>query len=158
VFTLKQRYSILFGMQTEFINWLIEEMKKRGWNNSELARRAGVVPSTVSMVLSEQQRPGLEFCTGVAQALNMPPDKILRLAGLLPPLPPSVEEEQELISIFRSVPANARIIVMQMLRGLKDQALGELDAISPEEAAELRQYEEKIRSRHRRKVNTDDGS
>jgi transcriptional regulator with XRE-family HTH domain len=107
--------------RAEFIKWLMEEMTTNGWTNSELARRAGVVPSTVSMVLSRRQRPGLEFCVGIARALHVPPEEVLRLAGLLPPLPSTVEEEEEIIAILRSLPANIRAVVLLEMRGLKEQ-------------------------------------
>jgi len=35
------------NMEKDFSTWLMTELEKRGWTNSELARRAGVVPSTV---------------------------------------------------------------------------------------------------------------
>lgn len=71
-------------MVTNFTTWLISEMNDRGWNNSELARRAGLVPSTISMVISEHKRPGPNFCNGAARALRLPPERVFRLAGLLP--------------------------------------------------------------------------
>lgn len=74
-------------MEKDFVDWLIAEMNARGWNNSELARRAGVVPSTISMVVSRQKRPGLDLCVGIASALHIPPEDVLRSAGLIPPMP-----------------------------------------------------------------------
>lgn len=109
-------------MEKDFVAWLIAEIEKRGWTNSELARRAGLVPSTISMVLSEQKRPGLDFCVGIGRALGEPPEKILRLAGLLPPLPPAVEEEKEIIDIVRSLSPEGRAFILRMLRGLKSGA------------------------------------
>ena len=44
----------------------------------------------------------------------------LRRAGLLPPLLPAVEEEQEAIAILRSLPADVRAVVLLMMRGLKE--------------------------------------
>lgn len=35
----------------DFSVWLIEEMEKRGWTNSELARQAKVAQATVSLVI-----------------------------------------------------------------------------------------------------------
>lgn len=105
-------------METDFNIWLIKEIETRGWSNSELARRAGVVPSTISMVLSGQNRPGFDFCVKVARALQMPPEMILRRAGLLPSIPNSVEEEAEAMGILRGLPNSARRTVMQMLRGV----------------------------------------
>lgn len=46
----------------------------------------GVVPSTVSVVLSGKVLPTWEFCYGVAQSFRVPPEDVFRLAGLLPPV------------------------------------------------------------------------
>lgn len=70
--------------QSEFSSWLIAEMEARGWNNSDLARCANLSPSTISNVINRQKRPGLEFCTGVAEAFGMPPEHVMGKAGLLP--------------------------------------------------------------------------
>ena len=105
-------------MGTGFDAWLMGELEQRGWSNSELARRAGVVPSTVSMILSGQNRPGFEFCVKVSRAFNLRPEAVLRRAGLLPSLPPAVEEEREAVAILRAVPALVRDTVMVQLRAL----------------------------------------
>lgn len=106
------------NMEKDFSTWLMTELEKRGWTNSELARRAGVVPSTVSMILSNQKQPGLDFCVGVARALGELPETILRRAGLLPPLPAAVEEENEVLQIYRTLPATQRRTILSMLRAL----------------------------------------
>jgi transcriptional regulator with XRE-family HTH domain len=80
---------MIVAMVNEFVDWLIAEMDRRGWNNSDLARAADVVPSTVSMIISGQKKPGWEFSKGVARALGLPPDFVFSKAGLLPPMPPT---------------------------------------------------------------------
>ena len=45
--------------------------------------------------MSGNRRAGPDICKAVAQALGEPPEKVFRLAGLLPPLP---GEEDELIN------------------------------------------------------------
>jgi DNA-binding XRE family transcriptional regulator len=60
-------------MDTDFVTWLTGEMDRRDWNNTDLAKRAGVVPSTVSMIISGHKKPGLEFCAGVARAFGVSP-------------------------------------------------------------------------------------
>lgn len=108
-------------MVNEFITWLTKELNDRGWTNSELARRSELVPSTVSMVISGKTNPGLEFCLGVARAFGLPPEAVLRKAGLLPPLPAAVEGEQEVIGILRTLTAGQRNIILSMLRALAPQ-------------------------------------
>jgi len=99
-----------------FVKWLNREMEARGWSQSELARRASVSRPTVSNVLMCKQTPSFEFCASVATALGEPPERLLRLAGLLPgpPMPPEDGSLRELIEIARG--------------------------LSPEERQELREY------------------
>lgn len=101
-------------MLSDFIEWINKQNKKRGWNNSELARQSGLAPSTVSMALGGQTNPGLDFCVGVARAYGLPPEKVLRQAGLLP-LIPEVEdyEIQRLIDLARSMPEDERKLVLE---------------------------------------------
>ena len=88
------------------------------WGNSELARRAQLAPSTISMVLSRQKRPGLNFCVGIARALNKPPEQILRLARLLPSKPEADSEVEEAIYLFQQLGEDQRKYVLQTLRAL----------------------------------------
>lgn len=107
----------MFGMK-DFVTWLTRELNERGWTNSELARRAELVPSTISMVISGRTNPGWEFCLGVARAFGFPPETVLRRAGLLPAVPARVQGEQEMLGIFRLLSENQRQMILSMLRAL----------------------------------------
>jgi transcriptional regulator with XRE-family HTH domain len=81
--------------------WLGSEMERRGWRPVDLAREAGLSTGTLSNVLRGSRRPGLHFCRKVAEALVLPPEQVLRHAGLLPPTPestPSLREVDHLLS------------------------------------------------------------
>lgn len=69
----------------EFAHWLEYELKKRGWSPSELARRSRLGNSTITRILNRTRNAGPDVCTAIAQALGEPPEKIFRLAGILPP-------------------------------------------------------------------------
>jgi transcriptional regulator with XRE-family HTH domain len=73
-------------MSDELANWLNEKVKEVG-SARELARRAGVSHTTVSEVMSGVRKPTFEFCDAVARALHVSPERIFRLAGLLPKRP-----------------------------------------------------------------------
>ena len=67
-----------------------------------MARRAGISPSTVSVVVSGHSKPGINFCNGIARAFNMPPEQVQRLAGLITKLPgpdndPTLKEISDLV-------------------------------------------------------------
>jgi len=70
---------------TQFADWLILEVEKRGWSYRELGRRAELSASTISKVITGASLAGKDFCTGVARALGFPPELVFRKAGLLPP-------------------------------------------------------------------------
>ena len=52
----------------------------------------------------------------------MLPERLLRIAGHLPPMPPSVQEEHEVIQSLRRISATDRDAVIRMVRGLTSGA------------------------------------
>ncbi len=92
-----------------FVKWLEENVRERKWNYSVLAREADLSPAAISQVMSGKYKAGLQFCFGVAQALDEPPEKVLRLAGFLPPKPALDEEAEEIWHYYeRMTPAGRR--------------------------------------------------
>lgn len=73
-------------MSNELSEWLSSKLQQRGWSHNELARRAGVSQSAISGTLSGVRKAGADFCIKVAVALDESPEKVLRLATILPPL------------------------------------------------------------------------
>lgn len=67
----------------DFVEFLTNEMDKRGWDQSELARRSGVTTSQVSRVVNRESRAGLDFCRRISHALGMRDIDLARMAGLL---------------------------------------------------------------------------
>jgi len=77
----------------DFPDWLKQELVRRGWKISLLAERSGLAYSTIGDVIGRRTTPGTEFCKGIATALNIPPDQVLRQAGILPPAATGGQEE-----------------------------------------------------------------
>lgn len=80
----------------DFPTWLKHEMDARGLSQSELARRSGFTPTSVSRILRRERLPGVDFCRGVARAFGMTDIQVLEIAGLatdsgLPKFSPIVE-------------------------------------------------------------------
>ncbi len=69
----------------DFAAWLTGEVARRGWSLRELGRRSGLSGAVISEVARGKQCPGLRFCVQVAGAFGLPPESVLRRAGLLPP-------------------------------------------------------------------------
>ena len=102
-------------MANNFVTWLSKEMEDRGWNNSELARRAGLVPSAVSQVIAGNRGTGPEFCRSVARAFGLPAETVFRKAGLLPALQGPEEDVTfgELLDVVRNLSVEERVMVLE---------------------------------------------
>ena len=111
-------------MATELTEWINQILNERGWSVRELARRAGVEHSTVNSVLAEKHDPGLRFCNGIARAVKVPPERVFRLAGLLPSYvigDKPAREEAELLEYFRYLAPENRRAIITLARGLYQQ-------------------------------------
>ena len=81
----------MMSMGNKLIDYINQELKDRAWSIRRLARESGVSQTQISNVLSEQRSITFEFCKDIAIALGESPDRLFRLAGLLPSSP----EEQK---------------------------------------------------------------
>lgn len=99
----------MFLMET-FGDWLAKEVRDRNWNLSDLARAAGLRPSTLSRVMSETSKAGPIVCRAVAKALKIPEEMVFRQAGLLSPLlaPEGDPTLPELLEVARQLPLGER--------------------------------------------------
>jgi transcriptional regulator with XRE-family HTH domain len=107
---------------TTLVDYLEEELHRRSWRPADLARAAGVPDATISHILNGSRRAGPEVCNAIARALGEPPERIFRLAGLLPGLPAPVEEEREAVRILRGLSPDLRAVAMRLLRSLKPES------------------------------------
>ena len=115
----------------EFNEWLMHELERRGWNNSELARRAGVVPSTISMIISGQKEPGDKTLRGIARAFNLPPANVFRMAGLLPTRPMGGEDVDELLFYYFRMSEEDKTALRRVAQGFASDAFN--DEFEPDE-------------------------
>ncbi len=68
-----------------FGDWLQGELKRRDWIQADLARAAGMKTATISRIVNGLQRCGESSCRKIAKALDLPPEAVMREAGILPP-------------------------------------------------------------------------
>ncbi|MCX6081440.1 MAG: helix-turn-helix transcriptional regulator [Chloroflexi bacterium] len=60
-------------MTSDFATWIRDEINRRGWSEATLAERAGLSRSSISkMLTSDQRSPGMRFFAGSAAAFEMP--------------------------------------------------------------------------------------
>lgn len=84
----------------DFGNWLLVEMEKRDLSQAELARRAGINQSTISLVISGKRGVGEDLCTALAKAFGIPIETVFRAAAILPHQPGTDEDFEELKHLF----------------------------------------------------------
>lgn len=78
-----------------FIQWLDVQLRLNGWNDRQLALRAGLSHSVISKARSGIL-PRWEACVALAAALDVPAELVFRQAGLLPPQEAECAEVEEL--------------------------------------------------------------
>jgi transcriptional regulator with XRE-family HTH domain len=104
--------------QSKLSSWLQAELNKRGWSQSELARRASLSSATVSDILGERTNPRLDFCVGVAHAIGIRPEVVLRKAGLLPPLSEADETQEEINYLWQQLSDEEQELELVFLRSI----------------------------------------
>lgn len=75
-------------MSNQLNEWILSQLKERGWSIRELARRGGLSQGHISRVLSGENEPGAKFYVGMSKAFDLPLHAIelLDKSGDLPEL------------------------------------------------------------------------
>jgi transcriptional regulator with XRE-family HTH domain len=82
----------------DFVEWLEEQMQQRGWTPADLAKAAGMYPSTLSRVLNRERAAGAEVCNALARALGIAPAMVFQRAGLMDRSPLEGVEQDTVLS------------------------------------------------------------
>lgn len=106
-----------------FTDWLDDELQKRSWSHSELARQAGITRGALSHIFSHTRRPGVSLLNGIARALRLPPEQVFRAAGILesPGDPDPAPGLGEWIRMFSEADEATREKMLQSARSLMDE-------------------------------------
>lgn len=104
-------------MSDQFRQWLTSEMEKQRYSQASLSKVMGISQSFVSRVLSGEKTPSVDFCIKIAQALDVPPEKLLRLANILPTSPASDDSTlQELMDLARNLSPEDQKEILEYVR------------------------------------------
>lgn len=112
----------IIDVVNEFTVWLNDQLQRKGWGGSELARRAGFSQSLTSDVLNEKAGPSANFVIATANALGEDPVSLLRLAAHLPDAPPATSMDDGILQAFRSLPEPQQNAIATLLSGLAGTA------------------------------------
>jgi len=93
-------------MLMDFIEWLISEADKRGWSSNRLARECGVSHTAMAKLISGKQRITFDMSYKIALAFKMPPEKVFRLAGLMPRIHPDRQVIEGIVDMLNALPKN----------------------------------------------------
>ncbi|MHB9108563.1 MAG: helix-turn-helix domain-containing protein [Armatimonadota bacterium] len=105
----------------EFRQWLLEEMKRRGWTFAELARQSDMTVSHLTRVASGERIPGAKTCISIARAFRLPAEEVLRRAGLIPPARGAVEGLEELQAYYRDLTQADRKRLLLIARAMLEE-------------------------------------
>lgn len=68
-----------------FSGWLLSELEKRSWSQSDLARATGLTRQAISYYVgSRSKRPDDDAVRSIARALKLPAEDVFRALGVLP--------------------------------------------------------------------------
>lgn len=103
---------ILLTMET-MIEYLESNLRQRGWTQADLARKSGLDSSLVSNFFAGRRNVGAASAVSIARAFNVAPEIVFRKAGLLPNVPESTAEEEQLLYLFRQMTPGQRRDVLE---------------------------------------------
>lgn len=110
-----------------FPAWLQHKMNLHNWSASDLAKRINSYPSTVSRLLSGDRNAGVDTARAIARAFNERPEKVMKLAGILPQedigqVKELNNDEEELVKIYRELPPSRQGAILDIVRGLFERS------------------------------------
>jgi len=103
-------------MNKTFPKWILEQLESREWTRAELSRRAGLSRTAISDVITGKANAGYTLCAAVANAFELPPEIVLRTAGLLPANPDIDEEIEQILYEITKLPKPDQEEVLAYIR------------------------------------------
>ena len=109
--------------------WLQAEMDKRHWNQTDLAKRAGFFPSSLSRVLRGDRKLGIDMAVGIARALKVRTERVLYEAGLIPEMPTEDVILEEIDAILEGWTKRDQQVWLELTR-VRDSQIERGDGVS----------------------------
>lgn len=103
-------------------NWVLGQMRIKGWNQARLAAETGMSPSIIASIRNGTAlRPSPDHIARIADAFDTDPNEIFRMAGWWRGDAPAEELsslERELVSTLRRLPRDRQQIALKQIRAL----------------------------------------
>ena len=91
------------GKNHKFNDWLMREMSKREWSQSDLARSSELNRAVINKLLNGQTLPRPATLEAIARAFKIPVEQVFRVAGLLPEIPEHESFLEEVMHHIRQI-------------------------------------------------------
>ena len=101
--TKLQNMATSVGKNHKFNDWLIKEMNRRGWSQSDLARSSELNRAVINKLLNGQTLPRPSTLEAIARAFRVPVEQVYRMTGLLPEIPESESYLEEVVHHIRQI-------------------------------------------------------
>ncbi|NMC30718.1 MAG: helix-turn-helix transcriptional regulator [Pelolinea sp.] len=105
----------------EFSEFIQRELSKRGWSQADFARRSGMTTGGVSMLLNQTRKPSPDTLKIIAQVFDIPIETIFRIAGLLPPVPESTIQKDQLNYLYDNLGAEGQKELVNFAHWLREK-------------------------------------
>lgn len=99
-----------------FIEHIDYEMRKRNWSRYDLANRAGINASYLSMLATKKRSVGPTACKKIAHALDLPVETVYLWAGILEHRKRGNPLINELVEIVDNLNNNDIVILIDLAR------------------------------------------
>jgi transcriptional regulator with XRE-family HTH domain len=109
----------------DFPDWLQAQLDDRGMTAYKLSKLSGKDQGVISRILSRERNPESDTLIAIAKGLKLPVEVVLRAAGILPPPPGPLSEEQQ--AVIHAVGQVSDVKILRMISAMLDQALEEKD-------------------------------
>jgi len=112
------KFDILLLSMGKLGSYIESELQSRGWTQADLARESGLNTSVISNLINGNRKLGLSSLLGFVKAFGVSADKILREAGLLPPVPERTEAHEQVLHLWDQLSATDRQVVLDLMEVL----------------------------------------
>jgi transcriptional regulator with XRE-family HTH domain len=103
--------------------WINRQAEDKNLSFREIAKRGGISVASVSDAASGQS-VGFKVCKGLAKAFDVSEEKVLRLAGLLPPQPKETPTSRELLYMFMQLDNQDQERILSITRTFLEEKKG----------------------------------
>jgi len=103
----------------DFPQWLQHEMDKREWSQADLARRARTTRSAINGLVLGTRGPGKNLMVAIAKAFGIPPEHVMRAAGLLEYAKES-EITEQMLHDFNLLPPDKQAFYAELIHKMAE--------------------------------------